>query len=323
MVFTRKNGMDSIIERLSYIKSEVEISTPQSLTNSNTYSENFFRDLLNLILGHHFQNININEKNAAAIDLGDKVAKIAVQVTSTNEFSKVEKTVTKFNEKKLYETYDELKIVIVGNKKAYRKKKVGDSSKHVLDVAKDVWDISALVELIGDKSVKEIQEVRYFLEEQVQFISKNRVSKEVATFESLILLLSNEEHPAIGSGFLEEPDPNGKINKRFADHAALLTSEFQNLYIEYGEVLSDVRQHSELGQTKLRRLGLYLQTYSDQVLTDCYGDPKVALNQLVQSLENLIKNRIKDYDVTAIRFFLIDELIKCNVFPNEKGAINA
>ncbi|RFC33054.1 MAG: hypothetical protein DID91_2727703201 [Candidatus Nitrotoga sp. MKT] len=322
MVVTRKTGMDSIIKCLSYIKSQVEISASQNLTDINVYSENFFRDLLNLVLGHHFQNVNIDEKNAAAIDLGDKSAKIAVQVTSTNEFSKIEKTVTKFNEKKLYETYDELKIVIVGNKKTYRKKKIGDSSKHELDVAKDVWDISALVELIGDKSVKEIQEVQRFLEEQVQFISKNHVSKEIATFENLILLLSDEDHPAIGSGFLEEPDPNGKINERFADHAVLLTSEFQNLYIEYGEVLSDVRQHSELGQTKLRRLGIYLKTYSDQVLTDCDGDPKAALKQLVQELENLMKNKIKDYDVTAIRFFLIDELLRCNVFPN-KEAINA
>ncbi len=322
MVVTRKNGMDSIIERLSYIKSQVEISASQNLNDINIYSENFFRDFLNLVLSHHFKNINIEEKNAAAIDLGDKAAKIAIQVTSTNDFSKIEKTVTKFNEKKLYETYDELKIVIIGNKKDYKKKKIGDSSKHELDVAKDVWDISSLVELIGDKNVKEIQEVRDFLEEQVQFISKNHISKEIATFENLILLLSDEDHPAIGSGFLEEPDPDGKINERFADHATLLTSEFQDLYIEYGEVLSDVRQHSELGQTKLRRLGLYVKAYSDEVLTDCNGDPKAALKQLVKDMENILRNKIKDYDVTAIRFFLIDELLRCNVFPN-KEAINA
>jgi len=322
VAITRKTEMDSIIERLSYIKSQVEISTSQNLIDINIYSENFFRDLLNLVLGHHFQNINIDEKNAAAIDLGDKVAKIAVQVTSTNEVSKIEKTVSKFNEKKLYETYDNLKIVIVGSKKTYRKKKIGDSSKHELDVAKDVWDISALVELIGDKSVKDIQEVRHFLEEQVQFISKNHVSKEISTFENLILLLSDEDHFAIGSGFLEEPDPDGKINERFADHAVLLVREFQDLYVEYGEVLSDVRQHSELGQTKLRRLGIYLKSYSDQVLIDCHGDPQTALKQLVQDLENLLKNRIQDYDLTAIKFFLIDELLRCNVFPN-KEVINA
>lgn len=322
MAVTRKADMDSIIERLSYLKSQVEISTSQNLNDINIHAENFFRDLLNLVMTRQFQNINIVEKNAAAIDLGDKIAKVAVQVTSTNDFAKIEKTVAKFNEKKLYETYDDLKIIIIGSKKSYKKKTTGESSKHELDIPKDVWDISDLVKLIGDKGVKEIQEIRFFLEEQIQFISKNHVSKEIATFENLILLLSDEDHPAIGSGFLEEPDPNGKLNERFADHAELLASQFQELYIEYGEVLSDVRQHSEIGQTKLRRLGIFLKTYSDQVLTDCDGDPKVALRQLVQDLEYLMKNKVKDYDVTAIRFFLIDELLRCNVFPN-KDAINA
>jgi hypothetical protein len=97
MAVTRKADMDSIIERLSYLKSQVEISTSQNLNDINIHAENFFRDLLNLVMTRQFQNINIVEKNAAAIDLGDKIAKVAVQVTSTNDFAKIEKTVAKFN----------------------------------------------------------------------------------------------------------------------------------------------------------------------------------------------------------------------------------
>jgi hypothetical protein len=91
MAVTRKKSMDSIIERLSYIKSQVEISTSQNLSDINIYAENFFRDLLNLILGYNLRNINIDEVNAAAIDLGDKAAKTAIQVTSTNEFPRLRK----------------------------------------------------------------------------------------------------------------------------------------------------------------------------------------------------------------------------------------
>ncbi|MBE0470362.1 MAG: hypothetical protein IBX55_12765 [Methyloprofundus sp.] len=78
--------------------------------------------------------------------MGDNTAKIPVQLTSKNMFSKIEKTVVKFNDKNLYETYDQLKIVIIGVKKGNQKKNIEDSSK-------DVWDIPRLVELIGDKSV--------------------------------------------------------------------------------------------------------------------------------------------------------------------------
>jgi hypothetical protein len=89
----------------------------------------------------------------------------------------------------LNETYDELKIIIIGSKKRYRKSMVGDSSKHELDVASDIWDISTLVKLIGDKNVTEIEEIRQFLEQQVQFVTKDNVSKEIFTFENLIQLL--------------------------------------------------------------------------------------------------------------------------------------
>lgn len=322
MSVTRKVAMDSIIERLTYIKSQVEVSSSQNLRDINIYAENFFRDLLSLVLELTFQNVNLDEKNAAAIDLADNSAGIAVQVTSTSDFSKITKTVNKFNEKKLYATYNRLIILIIGNRKTYRNKKVGDSSCYQLDVEKDVWDIPKLAEFIGNMELAKIQAVKDFLEKEVQFNSNERVCREITTFESLIQLLCNEDHPAAGCGFLERPDPEGKIHERFANHAESLTREFQDLYSEYGEVLFDVRQNSGLGQIRLRRLGMYLKSHSDQVLTDCDGEPKEALNRLVQDLENLMKNKNKEYDSSAIRFFLVDELIRCNVFPN-KEVINA
>jgi hypothetical protein len=317
MAVARKVSMESIIRRLAYVKSEIEISTPQNLTDINIYSENFFRDFLNLIWGFKLQNINIGDRNSAAIDLGDSVSKVAVQVTSTNEFSKIEKTVVKFNEKKLYEKYDKLKVLIIGRRKQYKKRTVGEPHGYEFDIVNDVWDVSKLIEFVGNKGSEEILEIQRFLEAEVQFTSRENLAKEVSTFESLILMLSDENHPASGCGFLEEPDPNGKINDRFSNHSALLLSEFQELYSEYGEVLSDVRQHSGIGQPKLRRLGLYLKTRSDEILNDCCGDPAEALKRMVSDLELLMKKQVNEYDATAIRFFLIDELIRCNVFPNK------
>ena len=86
-------------------------------------------------------------------------------------------------------------------------------------------------------------------------------------------------------------------------------------------MLIDVFAHQDLGQVKLRRLRLHLKTYSDKVLTECEGDAKQAIGVLVDKFsERLMANGI-EYDVTAIRFFLIDELIRCNVFPNKEAAV--
>ena len=84
----RQTHTNKIIELLSFLKNKVELSNPINLTDVNIYSENFYRDFLNLLYGYKLQNINIIEQNAAAIDLGDEEKKIAFQVTSTSDFSK-------------------------------------------------------------------------------------------------------------------------------------------------------------------------------------------------------------------------------------------
>ena len=85
--------------------------------------------------------------------------------------------------------------------------------------------------------------------------------------------------------------------------------------------MGDVRDHADLGAVKLRRLSLHLKTFSDKILTEHGGDAKKALS----ILEEIFGKRLSDsglhYDGSAVRFFLIDELIKCNVFPNKENAI--
>ena len=61
-----------------------------------------------------------------------------------------------------------------------------------------------------------------------------------------------------------------------------------------------------------------MQDISVQFLDKNENDPLKALNALVEYFqEKLSKNR-KKYDRSAIRFYLVNELIKCNVFPNER-----
>ena len=96
MVLNRKKNLDKITELLAYLKSQVEISNPNNFTDINIHSENFYRDFLNLIFEYDLKNINIDDQNAAAIDLGDKANKFAIQVTATSALDKVRSTVSKF-----------------------------------------------------------------------------------------------------------------------------------------------------------------------------------------------------------------------------------
>ena len=67
---------------------------------------------------------------------------------------------------------------------------------------------------------------------------------------------------------------------------------------------------------KIRRLGLYLMDTSNKVLEKHNGNAKAALEEIHKQYEELLKKQNIEYSSEAICFFLVDQLIKCNVFPN-------
>ena len=64
---------------------------------------------------------------------------------------------------------------------------------------------------------------------------------------------------------------------------------------------------------------LYLQDISIQYLDASKNDPINALNALVDFFADKLSENGKKYDRMAIKFYLISEMIKCSVFPNERS----
>ena len=171
---------------------------------------------------------------------------------------------------------------------------------------------------INNLQTDHLKQVVEFLENEIKIDKNPTLAKEIRTFTELMFRLSDDSHNAAGKGFVENPDPEKKIYKRFADESAFLTKEYQDLYIEYGVILQEVAQLSDIGTSRIRRLGLHLRTHSDQVLTDCSGNAKEALSKLVTEYTEVLSKSGGEYDVSAIRFFLVQQLIQCNVFPNKE-----
>lgn len=317
MSFARKNNIDFIIERFAYIRNVIELSNSENLTSINIYAENFFRDLLNIAFGYDLKNLNIDESNTAAIDLGDSKKKIAFQVTATGGKSKITKTLKKFCEKDLQADFDRLIVLIATKKTKYQADTATDASgKFSISLKNDVWDWSDLVKKIGDLQQADIKKIRDFIEAEIIVEANKSPVKEVATFIDLMEILSDETHAEAGKGVLREPDPNGKIEGRFSDHSDYLLQEYGTYYSEFGSVLAATVKQEDLGAPRLRRLGLHLGTKSNQILNQCGGDPSIALDKLVEFYVETLQTHGKNSDEGAIRFFMLDQMIKCHVFPN-------
>ena len=159
---TAKQSMiDKIIEKLSWLKSYVEINNTINLTDINICSEDFFADLLNLIYGYDLKNLNALQKNYSGIDLGDIKNRVCVQVTSNKTNNKIIQTIELFDKNKYCEEYDRLIILIIGNKKNYSTNFVSQTIN--FDKKKDIIDMDTIIDNINKSPKTTIKKIYEYI----------------------------------------------------------------------------------------------------------------------------------------------------------------
>ena len=309
---------NNIISHLSVLKAEVELRSKVNLQDINVHAEQFYKILLNDIFGYNLENINIIEQNAAVIDLGDKTQRIAIQVTSNNTKRKILETVQAFKDKKLYEDYDELKILVIKDK--IPRTEIIPAESLSFDMAKDVMDVNSLtMTIMGIDDLDRLEKIEKWLSDELvqKHYAARKKSKpnEAKTFIALIDFLSDENNHQT---FVpeDEPDPEFKIETRFKEYAPFLKRLYSDLYIDYGYALSLVEENAETSAVKLRKIGLYLKDVSNKYLISSNNDPQAALDNLCEFFADFFVKENLEYDEMAIKFYLIHQLINCNVFPN-------
>ena len=97
-----------------------------------------------------------------------------------------------------------------------------------MSVADDVWDIEDLLRMISALNLDKLQYCQEFLRKELR-LSEPRQSNEVRTLMRLIEVLSASEEGVQAGDNREDPDPEGKIRDRFADHAEFLQQEYVTL----------------------------------------------------------------------------------------------
>ncbi len=314
----RASLFDVILHYLTQLRMSVGQLNSLNLQDVNVHAETFFRDFLNLALGYQLRNINIIEKNARAIDLGDEDERIAIQVTSTAELAKIKHTHMGFVASGLDGRYDRLVVLIIGEKLKYRELSLGGEGVFSMSLVDDVWNIHELLRKIADLPSSKLESCCDFLRSELA-LPEPRQSNEVCTLIRLIEVLSAAEEGILAGDNREDPDPNRKIRDRFADHAAFLEQQFVDLHEIYGRALAEVNRHADLGHVRVRKLQVYLMNWSDRVLSELGGDPKAALEALAGKVLRMMGSSEVAFDDGAIRYYLINQLIACNVFPNKRA----
>jgi hypothetical protein len=314
----RESIITSIISHFAVLKAEVELRSKVNLQDINVHAEQFYKILLNDILDYNLENINIVEQNVAVIDLGDKTKKIAIQVTSNNSKKKILETVKAFHERKLFKEYDSLKILVIKDK--IKRTDVIDYTDFSFDMGKDIIDVVYIISEISNiDNLKKLEKIEKWLsDELVQKHYKARIeskANEVKTFMGLIDFLSDENNHKTFENE-DAPDPEYKIENRFKEYAPYLKNIYSELYIDYAHALGLTEENSEISSVKIRKIGTYLKDISNKYLRSSDNNPENALDNLCEYFKSLFVSENLAFDEMAIKFYLLHQLIRCNVFPN-------
>lgn len=136
------------------------------------------------------------------------------------------------------------------------------------------------------------------------------------------MCLSNRVYSKVKKKIDVEIDPEYKIYKRFKDFTERLISEYTTLYTLYGNAIETINETIGIDEAQNIIIMFYLQDISMQFLDETNDNPIKALNKLVAYFEDKLSINGKKYDRAAIKFYLVNEMIKCRVFPNERDEYN-
>ncbi|MDL5515089.1 SMEK domain-containing protein [Arenibacter sp. M-2] len=298
-----------ITKRLTYLQKEVENFNSLNLTDINVFAENFYRDFFNLI-GFEFNNTNFESNNFAHIDLIDTVNKQAIQVTSQNDNIKIKEAIDGFFAKPENQDY-KLQILLISKDAKNYRTKFGKNFNH----KEDVLDIKRLLAIINDiPEIDKIKDLADFLNNNVLTERQKTECSEVETIMELINYLSLNKNRIIINKTVNV-DPENKIENRFSEHSVYLKQQYAGLYGKYNGPLIEAK--SEIDSVEAEIISDFLKDESDIILTKEKNNPKLALHSLVELFYGKLTSNGVKFDKQAIKFYLLDELINCNVFPNK------
>lgn len=147
MSLPRLEKATHIADRLNELASIVKTRSRSSLTDANRILETIAARFFNALFGWELVNLNAEQANYQAVDLGDRHKRIAIQVTNEDSSDKISQTAIKANARKQNSEFDRIIIFFLLPKKPGFPK----SFTPLTDCPKiETWDISDILKQIQE-----------------------------------------------------------------------------------------------------------------------------------------------------------------------------
>ena len=164
-----RESLNRIESLMSFFATQVKAANSAGRTDINKNAETVLIPLLTEVYGYkNLKNLNVIERpDYPGIDLGDKVAKVAFQITSTPGIDKVKDTLQKFADYELYQKYDRLIIYILTERqKSYSETACKSiiQGRFAFNPDEDILDYRDILKNVEGFQIDQVRRIEHILE---------------------------------------------------------------------------------------------------------------------------------------------------------------
>lgn len=312
----REENLNVAKELLQLLNLQFTANRALKHQNANIEVENFFRDWLNIVYGWNLVNANWHGNvSADSLDLEDRNQRVAVQVTTTESPKKIRDTLDGFQGKHGAH-FDRLLFVYPSWQIASTTANVSKSAEGFpFDIKRDRIGLAELLKEMQGLQIDRQNAAVALLQKELAPLGRllqMPMERNVAGIIAIIRHISDE--PASPQASRELP-PDAKLKlQRFASHAEYLKRQFVS-YIECYKAVEAAREAVGYDAALSQRCAAWLRNRSIDALDSSKQDARLAFEMLVEEFLRWIERNAAP-DENAVRYYLADEFLRCNVFPN-------
>lgn len=310
-----------IEERLVTLAHRIQIRGSLNLLDYHIYSEEFFRDFLNLLFEFDLINANTITHNATAIDLIDADKKIIIQVSSTSTKKKIENSLN--NDFSKYDGYTYQFLSIAKSGDYLRKQSFTHPKKLKFNPAKDIYDIKSILSKVKDSGI-DIQKLVYDFIKKELGAEADSVTTE-SNLTSIINLLSDkklEENAdkitPIAFDIEKKINFNGLVRTKYTiDDHAVYSHHLDKIY---GEFDNQGKNKSMSVLTSIRNM--YTTNPDNFSGDELFLHIIDSIIERVKESGNYENTPFEELELCA-SILATDTFIRCKIFENPRSYNNA
>jgi hypothetical protein len=164
-MITRGYYIGEIVDEFSAIAAQVKMRNRLNLTDLSLFAENFFKDVVNRVLGAELKNLNEDRSNEPGLDLGDDVRGMAVQVTATGSSKKIDETLKKITPDQ-QKRYKKIIVLSIGGKQKQYSFDL-TRAKALNFSAKSIWDMNTLAKKAMNLEIDKLESLHKLIRANV------------------------------------------------------------------------------------------------------------------------------------------------------------